>query len=149
MKHPPKDRTDDENMWIVRFFVVRVCGYLEQVVNETLKAYIEGKSGGPVQLFAKSWIEKSRNPSPDNMLEMIGRLGGGFELGLQGLLDSDDQRIRRELLLLLDRRHKIAHGLNEGLTGSKAIALYECVVEIVDWFLDNLNPDSSSRNYRT
>ncbi|MFC8917848.1 HEPN domain-containing protein [Streptomyces sp. NPDC057116] len=143
VKNTPASRTDDEKIWLVRFFVVRTCGYLEQVVYECARAYVDGKSGGPVRSFSQSWIARSRNPSPENMLELAGRFGGQFEDSLRSLLDDDDQRLYRELALLVDRRHKIAHGLNEGLTGTKALALYECSLEVAAWFLDNLNPHNS------
>ncbi|WP_353963218.1 HEPN domain-containing protein [Streptomyces sp. NBC_00338] len=141
IKDPPSERTDDEKIWLVRFFVVRTCGYLEQVVFECARAYIDGKSGGPVRVFSQSWITRTKNPSPDNILSLAGRFGGDFEVRLKDLLDADDQRLRRELSLLINRRHQIAHGLNEGLTGSKAIVLYECALEIADWFVENLNPN--------
>ncbi|MEU9801728.1 HEPN domain-containing protein [Streptomyces sp. NPDC051000] len=140
VRNPPSQRTDDEKIWLVRFFVVRTCGYLEQVVFECARAYIDGKSGGPVRVFSQSWITRTRNPSPDNILSLAGRFGGDFEARLRDLLDADDQRLNRELSLLVNRRHQIAHGLNEGLTGTKAVALYECAIEVADWFLENLNP---------
>ncbi|MEU2507117.1 HEPN domain-containing protein [Streptomyces sp. NPDC007863] len=142
VRNPPEGRTDDEAIWLVRFFVVRTCGYLEQVVFECARAYIDGKSGGAVRVFSQSWIAKTKNPSPENMLSLAGRFGGDFEASLRDLLDADDQRLNRELSLLVNRRHQIAHGLNEGLTGSKATALYECALEVADWFLENLNPNS-------
>ena len=143
VRNPPEKSTDDERIWIARFFVVRTCGYLEQVVYESARAYVDAKSGGPLRAFSQSWISRTRNPSPENMLELAGRFGGKFEEGLRDLLDDDDQRLYREISLLVDRRHKIAHGLNEGLTGSKAVILYECALEVADWFLDAFNPSNA------
>ncbi len=143
IESPPKDRTDDERIWIVRFFVVRTCGYLEQVVYESVRAYIDEKSGGPTKAFSQSWLTRSKNPSPENMLELAGRFGGSFEESLKELLDEEDQRLYREISLLVNRRHKIAHGLNEGLTGTKAIALYQCAMEVAEWFLSTFNPHKS------
>jgi hypothetical protein len=140
---PPAKSTDDERIWIVRFFVVRTCGYLEQVIYESVRAYVDAKTGGPLRVYAQSWISRSRNPSPDNMLEIAGRFGGQFEESLRNLLDDDDQRLNREVALLVDRRHKIAHGLNEGLTGTKALSLYQCAIEVSAWFLDTFDPDKS------
>ncbi|WP_416383127.1 HEPN domain-containing protein [Nocardia brasiliensis] len=142
---PPVKSTDDERIWIVRFFVVRTCGYLEQVIYEAVRAYVDAKTGGPLRVYAQSWILRSRNPSPDNMLEIAGRFGGQFEDGLRNLLDDDDQRLNREVALLVDRRHKIAHGLNEGLTGTKALSLYRCALEVSEWFLDAFDPDNNSK----
>lgn len=143
VEHPPEKSTDDERIWIVRFFVVRTCGYLEQVIYEAVRAYLDAKAGGPVRAYAQSWVSRSKNPSPDSMLEIAGRFGGQFEEDFRKLLDDDDQRLNREISLLVDRRHKIAHGLNEGLTGTKAISLYKCAIEISEWFLEKFNPDNS------
>ncbi|WP_152552332.1 HEPN domain-containing protein [Actinokineospora spheciospongiae] len=140
VKNQPKERTDDEQMWLTRFLVVRICGYLEQVVHETLREFIEAKSGGLARTFALSWIEKSRNPSPDNMVGLVGRLDATLGESLQALLDADDKDVLRELSLLLDRRHKIAHGLNEGMNTRKALALKEVVEKVAEWFFSNLDP---------
>lgn len=135
-----KNRTDDEQMWLNRFFVVRICGYLEQVVHETLRGYITAKSGGPVRTFAHSWLERSKNPSPDNMLNLVGRLDRDLGERLRELLDDNDKHLCRELGLLLDRRHKIAHGLNEGMTESKALSLMKETYRVADWFIEHLSP---------
>lgn len=140
VKNPPPGRTDDERIWLARFFLVRTCGYLEQVINEVAKAYIDERSGGLVRTFAHSWLAKSKNPSADNMVALVGRFDGTLANDLLTLLDAEDQRLRREIGLLMDRRHKIAHGLNEGLTGSKAYSLYQSTLEVADWFLQNFNP---------
>src|SRR5689334_10314012 len=107
----PSHRTDDEQVWLTRFLLLRVCGYLEQVTFETARGYVQAKSGGLVKSFAISWLDRSRNPSSDNLLTLVGRFDSGLADDLTTLLDADDQRLRRELGLLVDRRHKIAHGL--------------------------------------
>lgn len=87
-----------------------------------------------------SWLDKSRNPSSDNLLTLVGRFDSGLADDLTALLGADDQRLRRELSLLVDRRHKIAHGLNEGITQSKALSLKSDVETIADWFVEKLRP---------
>ncbi|MFE5567800.1 HEPN domain-containing protein [Amycolatopsis japonica] len=139
------ERTDDEQIWLTRFLVVRTCGYLEQVVHETIRGYIHEKSGGLVRSFAHSWIERSRNPSPDNMLDLVGRLDGSLAGELQEVLDADDQYLRREISLLVDRRHKIAHGLNEGMNSQKAVSLKAAAEKVGEWFVVELNPDKSRK----
>lgn len=134
-------RTDDEQIWLTRFFVVRICGYLEQVVHETIRGYISAKSGGLVRTFAHSWMDKSRNPSPDNMVGLVGRLDASLGERLTNLLEENDNHLLREISLLVDRRHKIAHGLNEGLTPAKALSLKATMEQIADWFIAELDPN--------
>ena len=127
-------------MWLTRFLVVRTCGYLEQVTHEIARAYIAEKSGGMVRSFAISWMDTSRNPSPDNLLTLVGRFDANLADELRSIFVADDQRLSRELSLLVDRRHKIAHGLNEGLSTAKAIALMQDVEQVAEWFIKNLDP---------
>jgi RiboL-PSP-HEPN len=136
----PSHRTDDEHVWLTRFLLLRVCGYLEQVTFETARGYVQAKSGGLVRSFAMSWLDRSKNPSPDNLLNLVGRFDLVLVEDLRTLLEADDQRLHRELSLLVDRRHKIAHGLNEGITQSKALSLKADVETIADWFVQNLKP---------
>ena len=91
-------------------------------------------------MFAMSWLGKSRNPTPDNLCELVGRFDLRLRDDLDCMLEADDQRLRRELGLLVDRRNKIAHGLNEGITASKAISLKTDVETVSDWFIANLRP---------
>lgn len=138
----PPHRTDDEQVWLTRFLLLRVCGYLEQVTFETARGYVQAKSGGLVKSFAMSWLDKSRNPSPENLLSLVGRFDLILAESLRALLEGDDQRLHRELSLLVDRRHKIAHGLNEGITQSKALSLKTDAETIADWFVQSLKPNS-------
>lgn len=135
------NRSDDEQIWLTRFFVVRICGYLEQVVHETIRAYISAKSGGFVRTFAHSWMEKSRNPSPENMLGLVGRLDSNLSDSLRQLLEENDNHLFREISFLVDRRHKIAHGLNEGLSPTKALTLKGSMEEVARWFVAEMNPN--------
>jgi HEPN superfamily RiboL-PSP-like protein len=137
----PRHRTDEEQVWLTRFLVVRICGYLEQVVYEAAREHIRQKSGGRVHGFALSWVERTRNPSPDNLLDLVSRFGNDLSSQLEVVLDDDDKRLRRELRLLVDRRNKIAHGLNEGMTETKALALKQDAETIADWILTNLKPN--------
>ena len=140
VKTQPKARTDDEQIWLTRFFLVRTCGYLEQVTYETARGYVSEKSGGLVKTFAMSWLARSRNPTPDNLCELVGRFDLRLREDLADLLNADDGRLSREMSLLVDRRNKIAHGMNEGITASKAISLMVDVETVTNWFIANLRP---------
>lgn len=132
--------SDEAHAWLCRFLVIRSCGYLEQTVVEVSRAYVRNKSGGLVQSFARSWLERSRNPTPEYLIELIGRFDGAMSDEFRHFMDEDDQRIYREVSFLVDRRNKIAHGLNEGITRSKALQLCEVACEVADWFVLRLNP---------
>jgi hypothetical protein len=125
---------------LARLLVVRSCGYLEQVVYEVSRGFILDQSGGQIRTFAQSWIPGGRNPSPDFLLEWVGRFDAGLAGDLHDIFEADDQRLRRELSFLVDRRNRIAHGLNEGITARKALDVKEIAYEMADWFILRFNP---------
>ena len=118
-----RDVTEEIRAWLARLLVVRACGYLEQTVVETFRAYVREKSYGTVRSFAHSYLERSKNPSIANLDEQLGRFDADLQADFKALLEADDQRLSREISFLVDRRHKIAHGLNEGITPVRAIKL--------------------------
>jgi RiboL-PSP-HEPN len=143
VKHAGHDRSD-EAAWLARLLVVRSCGYVEQTTLEVLRAYVHERSYGLVRPFALSWLERSRSPTPDGLVELLGRFDDQLAKAWNDLLDGDDQRLRRELGFLVDRRHKIAHGLNEGVTIRKALDLYEIALEVAEWITQKLEPKSGT-----
>lgn len=126
--------------WLSRLLVVRTSGCLEQSVHEITRGLVAGKSGGIIRTFAHSWLERSRNPSPEALLATLGRFDTSFEDEFADFIDRDDQRLRRDIAFLVSRRNAIAHGFNEGVRLEHALSLVPATKEIVDWFVLRLNP---------
>jgi hypothetical protein len=126
--------------WMSRMLVVRSSGFVEQTAREVCRAHVKTKSGGLVRTFAMSWLEQSKNPSPDNLCDLVGRFDRSYQDDFMDLLEHDDQRIRRELAFMVDRRNRIAHGLNESVTRDKALLLCSVAIEVSDWFVLRFNP---------
>lgn len=126
--------------WLARLLVVRSCGYLEQVVDEVSKELMQERSGGVVRSFSQSWLPSHKNPWPERLADWVNRFDMAWSAELMELLDQDDERLRRELSFLVDRRNRIAHGLNEGIGVRKALDLRDVAVEIADWFIRRFNP---------
>lgn len=135
-----RDVTLDENKtlqpeiraWLSRLLVVRSAGYIEQAVMECCRGHVRVRGGGWVQSFAHSWLERSKNPSPDNLLELIGRFDHRAGEEFDVFLRADDESAYRDLASLVDKRNKIAHGLNEGVGPERALALSTAAVSVVD-----------------
>jgi hypothetical protein len=140
-----RDRSIDEQVWLTRFLIVRACGYLEQVVHQTLIGHLSVRSGGTAKSFAISYLERSRTPSRQNLLIIVGRLDQSLRDDLELLLDEQDRQLHGELALLVGRRHQIAHGMNEGLTPSRALELTQAARSIADWFILALDPTPAAR----
>lgn len=126
--------------WLARFLVVRSCGYLEQVIAEVAQGLAEARAGGVIRSFALSWLPPTRNPSPEQILQWVGRFNAAWSAELEELLMANDEELNRELSLLLDRRNRIAHGLNEGITVRKALDLKHTACTLSDWFILRFNP---------
>lgn len=126
--------------WLTRMLVVRSSGFIEQTCREVFWGYIDNKAGGLVKAFGHSWLDKGRNPSPESLLSMIGRFDLNLKDEFEEMLEQDDQRLRRELAFLVDRRNHIAHGLNEGINRDKALTLKDTAIEVSDWFVLRFNP---------
>lgn len=127
--------------WLARLLVVRACGYLEQAVDELSRELMHDRSGGVVRTFSQSWLPSHRNPWPDRLVEWVGRFDSTWSAELVELFDDDDERLRRELAFLVDRRNRIAHGLSEGIGVRKALDLRAVSLEVADWFIRRFNPN--------
>ena len=135
---PEMDRARN---WLARLLVVRSCGYLEQTVAEVARAYVDGRSGGLVRSFARTWLERSRNPTPETLEQLVGRFDAALSEDLSSVLDANDQLLRRELAFLVNARNRIAHGLNEGVGPQKAVSLMAVASGTADWFILRFNPN--------
>lgn len=140
VESPSKSLADEEKAWITRFLVIRSCGYLEQAVVEVIRSYVRERSYGMVKSFAVSYLEHLANPSSGNLCILVGRLDANLADRLKEYLDKDDQYLHRELSVLVDKRHRIAHGLNEGVNRDKALTFYRVSRDIAGWFIDNFDP---------
>lgn len=134
------ERSIEEQIWLTRFLIVRTCGYLEVATHEMVNEHILVKSGGTVQSFALSWLERSRTPSPDNLGTLLGRLDGNLRNDFDDFLAANDKYLLDHLYALVARRHLVAHGRNEGVNSQKALEWVKVAKEIADWFELHLDP---------
>jgi hypothetical protein len=139
---PDRSWSVDVTGHLTRFLVVRSCGYLEQVVDECCRAYLKSKAAPGAAAFGSSWLGGGRNPTPGMLESLVARFGLGLEAELHELFASDDEYLKREIGLLVDRRNKIAHGLNENIGSRKALDLVNAATTTADWFLLRLDPRS-------
>ena len=140
VRRPSRDSGDDEHAALARFLVVRACGYLEQVSEESRKAYIASKSSRQVGAFGISWFGRGVNPTPPNLVSLVQRFDSGWADDLQAIFDADDGVVSREIYFLVDRRNKIAHGLSENTGAAKALSLAEHSQTVAQWFLARFDP---------
>lgn len=130
----------DDSAWLARLLVVRSAGHVERSVNVVLRTHVAVRSSGFTKSFAQSYLERGINPSPDALLALTGRFDATLEADLREFLQEDDQRLHREMAFLVDRRNKIAHGLNESVGVVKAIQLTAVASDVADWFVRSFDP---------
>lgn len=126
--------------WLARLLVVRSAGYIEQAVSECCRGHVRARGGGWVQSFAHSWLERTKNPNPENLTALIGRFDQAAAEEFDQFLRADDEALYRDLSSLIDKRNRIAHGLNEGVRPDRALDLADAADSIVDWFILRFNP---------
>lgn len=137
----PRERSDDEQIWLTRFLVVRSCGYLEQVMHQCASGHLEFKSFGTVKSYSLSWLGRSINPSVENILATLGRFDQSIADEFEAMLSSNGHELRNDLGALVTKRHAIAHGENGGFGERRALALYKVAKSTADWMITRLNPD--------
>jgi RiboL-PSP-HEPN len=143
VEHPEYDldRHLEVHQSLCRFLVLRSCGYLERSTQEICRAYVRAKSGGPVRSFAHSWLERSGNPRPEYLEQLVARFDGAMGDEFRQFIEEADGRIKREIGALVGYRNLIAHGLSEGINRTKAIQYKDVVCEVTDWFILRFNPN--------
>lgn len=137
--HPPHGQADDVSNALARFLVVRACGFLEQVVDESCMAFISSKSAPQVSNFISGFFGRGSNPTPDRLLMLVERFDRSWSAELEDYFAADDELVARDLALLVDRRNKIAHGLSEGMGARKALDLTRLARDLADWFVLRLD----------
>jgi RiboL-PSP-HEPN len=140
IEHPSTDEPDEVTRALSRFLVIRICGHLERTVQECCRAYVENKSFGRVKDFSHSWLRRFDNPTPDRLLELVGRFDSSLRGALESLFDENDGELRREIGLLIEKRNAIAHGESEGIGSRKALDLLNYSKTLTDWFIRNFDP---------
>ena len=103
-------------------------------------AYVHNKSFGRVKLFSTSWLKRIENPTPDNLIRLMGRFDSALRDELYDLFEQNDGELKREISLLIEKRNAIAHGENEGVGSRKALDLLNYSRLLTDWFIRNFDP---------
>jgi hypothetical protein len=140
VSHPSPDQSDAAQMALARFLVVRACGYVEAVTEESVACYTESRSSPRVAQYARSWLGRGRNPSPGNMVDLVAKFDQDWAKELSKVFAENDNLLKRELSLMVDRRNKIAHGAGENITARKSLELAQYAASVADWFIVRFDP---------
>lgn len=73
-------------------------------------------------------------------MTLVGRFDAQWAEDLEKLLNDNDEYLKRETALLVDRRNKISHGLNQNVGKRKSLDLITNVITVTDWFINRFDP---------
>jgi hypothetical protein len=140
VEHPLDDLPAEVTGALTRFLVVRSCGYLEQVVEECISAYVERHSDFRVAAYAQSAWRQGTNPSPAKLIELVTRFDPSWGAELAGLLAEDDEFLHRSIKNLVSTRNRVAHGSSEQVRVRPALDFASNATLVVDWFVQTFDP---------
>lgn len=136
----PHSTSDAINGSLARFLVVRICGTIEQIIEQCCKSYLLSKSDFRSSSFGHSFFGRGANPKPTALITLVRKFDPLWAEELEQLFLDDDELLHREIEFLVDRRNKIAHGLNEGIGVRKALDLVRPAEILTNWFIERFDP---------
>lgn len=125
---------------IAKFLVVRSAGHIEFTVDECIHSFATAKSHPGVAQYVRAGLFGGRNPTPGKLVDHLGRMSKDWANTLTEYLNADDEEVKRELSLLVDRRNLIAHGQNESLGMRKALKLCDLAIDLGDLIVQTIDP---------
>lgn len=134
------DASSSTEQALTRFLVIRSCGHIEFTFDEAFCSFAESKASPSVASFIRTQFFRGAGPTPDRILGTLRKLEPTKADRMEQLIDKDDQRLRRELSFLVDRRNKIAHGQSETVRKRKALDLANVAIEVGDRIVAELDP---------
>ena len=134
------DTSPETDQAMARFLVVRACGHVEFTFDESFCAFAESKASPSVASFVRTQFFRGANPSPARLIDTLRKLDPSRADQLDSFINDDDQRLKRELEFMVNRRNKIAHGQSETVRRRKALDLTGAALEVADWIVVALDP---------
>lgn len=130
----------DVGAQLARFLVVRSTGYIEVTFETCIKHFAEAKSHPAIARHVAAGLFRGRNPRPDVLVERIKTLSETWAAELLAYLAEEDDRVKRELEFMVDRRNKIAHGQSESVNRRKAVDLADIALDLGEWLTLLIDP---------
>lgn len=129
---------------LCRFLTIRSTGHIEFTFDRCLEHYASSKSHPFVAGYVGSTLFKGRSVKPGILVERMGDLNSVWADELNAILNEDDERLRRELAFMVEKRNRIAHGQNHGIGLRKALDLCDVAIAIGDWIVERMDPRDST-----
>jgi hypothetical protein len=113
-----------------RYACVVISGYVESSVQEILRVYTEERCPRQVLNYTSSQLKFFQSASSENLIRLIGAFDRQWETDLTTFLTEER---RAAINSVIGNRHRIAHGLDVGVTVHQLAEWYPKVNEVVDF----------------
>ena len=109
-----QDVADETRADLARFLCVRVSGFVERAVVELLSAYAEDLASPQIAAFVQSELRYTTNLGATKLLDLLGAFDGAWRVDLEAFF-SKDPEAKDALDAVVAKRHRIAHGFDDGV----------------------------------
>lgn len=137
---PPRLVNEEAAGIAAQLLVIRSCGYLEQISEQSVVAYLQSKSAPRASAFGASWLGRGSNPSPGKLVALVQRLDKSWAAELLDLFNLDDEVLKRDIEFLVSSRNRIAHGQSNSIGTRRALDLSKSVLIVTQWFIERFDP---------
>lgn len=109
------DLADEVRADLAKYLCVRASGFVERSFVELAARFSDGKAAPAVARFVESRLERTTNLTGAKLVNALTEFDPAWGEQLQAFLDSDEEA-RCALDSVVGKRHRIAHGYDDGLS---------------------------------
>jgi hypothetical protein len=124
----PSGSLEVQSHW-ARYTCVVISGYIENSVREILKAYTEERCPTQILNYTASQLKFFQSGTAENIIKLVSSFDKSWETDLTAFLDEER---RAAVNSVIGNRHRIAHGLDVGVTVHQLAEWYPKVNEVID-----------------
>lgn len=128
---------------LARYLTLRSVGYVEAVRDDLADLYASVTGHPRLHRRIAHHLRTGQGVTPEQLLTFVGSFDQSWRVGLEGLLDADDQVLRNQLGAMVAARKKIAHGDGDQVTTGKALAWCDAATEIGRHLVFLFDPSST------
>lgn len=124
----PSGSLEVQSHW-ARYTCIVMSGYIEDSIKELLRAYTLDKSHVRVFNFVSAQLNYFQSADTDNITMLINRFDNEWLSNFSSFLTEER---KAAINSVVGNRHRIAHGLDVGITMNQLREWYPSVNEVID-----------------
>jgi hypothetical protein len=112
-----------------RYLCVITSGYIEQSVKIILKEYSKNKSNNNIYRFVDIKLSNFQNADTEKIFELLDSFNINWSSKVR---TTTDDKILKSVDSIVNMRHNIAHGGDQGISPNTLIGYYEDAKKMID-----------------